>query len=220
MTTLHQQLYTFTILMVKRARRLASIGEKDRARDMARFVRNSCIVDILKPFSGELLIDAHFFAHIGLIRARAFVVKFCVFHEFFFARPVFRRRLHNLRRKISRGATASMRTQGAKNRDNRAVLARFLAACANFGNFLERGDGERQDEQKRPTNERHPNIFSVCVDRQHDSAAGGVPLAWNDQPREFPAVASPSGRDGDRAKTSTLCLRVEGQELQAKKEKV
>jgi hypothetical protein len=45
--------------MVKRARRLASIGEKDRARDMARFVRNSCIVDILKPFSGELLIDAH-----------------------------------------------------------------------------------------------------------------------------------------------------------------
>jgi hypothetical protein len=164
--------------------------------------------------------DLYFFAHIGLIRARAFVVKFCVFHEFFFARPVFRRRLHNLRRKISRGATASMRTQGAKNRDNRAVLARFLAACANFGNFLERGDGERQDEQKRPTNERHPNIFSVCVDRQHDSAAGGVPLAWNDQPREFPAVASPSGRDGDRAKTSTLCLRVEGQELQAKKEKV
>lgn len=48
----------FTNIKVETGLRLALVGEKDRARDIARFVRNSRICEILKPYSGELQIDA------------------------------------------------------------------------------------------------------------------------------------------------------------------
>jgi len=48
----------FTALKLKMARRLASCGQKDDARNVARYIRNARIVEILKPFSGELRIDA------------------------------------------------------------------------------------------------------------------------------------------------------------------
>jgi hypothetical protein len=44
--------------MVSKGLRLASLGATDEAREIARFVRNSRICDILKPHSG-ILFDAH-----------------------------------------------------------------------------------------------------------------------------------------------------------------
>jgi len=55
----YRQLYLFTCIQVDRARRLAALGKKDDARDILRFIQNACIVDILKPYSGEMLIDAY-----------------------------------------------------------------------------------------------------------------------------------------------------------------
>jgi hypothetical protein len=54
----YQQLYFFTKLRVDSARRMAALGFKDEARDVARFVRNARIIDILRPYSGQLMIDA------------------------------------------------------------------------------------------------------------------------------------------------------------------
>lgn len=59
MITYYYQLHFFTKLKVQAGLRLAALGQMDEAREIARFVRNSRIVEILKPYSGQVRIDAH-----------------------------------------------------------------------------------------------------------------------------------------------------------------
>ena len=54
MNKYYHQLHLFTKLKVLGAQRMASLGAKDEARETAHFVRNSCIIEILKPHSGIL----------------------------------------------------------------------------------------------------------------------------------------------------------------------
>lgn len=59
MITYYYQLHFFTKLKVQAGLRLAALGQMDEAREIARFIRNSRIVEILKPYSGQVRIDAH-----------------------------------------------------------------------------------------------------------------------------------------------------------------
>lgn len=55
MNNYYHQLYVFTKLKVRTGRRLASLGAKDDARNIARFLRNACICEILKPHSCDFM---------------------------------------------------------------------------------------------------------------------------------------------------------------------
>ena len=99
------------------------------------------------------------------------------------------------------------------------MLARFLAAWTNCEILSELGDGERQDEQKHPANERYLTKFSVSDAQRDGGGTSGALLASEDTRREFPAVIAP-GRGSQEAKPATLRLRVGGENQQAKKEEV
>ena len=108
----------------------------------------------------------------------------------------------------------------AKNRASNAfLLARFLATPTNCEILSERGDGERQDEQKRLTNERHLTKFFVSSNELARHDAGFPPLlAVLGTPRNFPVEQTPIDRGSQRAEVTTLRLRVADLKPQAKKE--
>lgn len=81
------------------------------------------------------------------------------------------------------------------------------------------GDGERQDEQKRPANEIHLTQFSLLGSEVSPQGGGssGLRFASRDSRRNF-TDAIANGRDEQKAKPTTLRLRVAGQIVQAAKE--
>ena len=55
----YYSLHMFTRILIERAQKLVREGRRDDAADIARFIRNARIVQILKPYSGgPLKIDA------------------------------------------------------------------------------------------------------------------------------------------------------------------
>jgi hypothetical protein len=101
-----------------------------------------------------------------------------------------------------------------------AWLARFLAASSIFRNFVKSGDGERQDEQKRPANERYPIQFSVLQPELGHTAAGVLAFdSHRGTPVEtLPAVNAPNGRSEHRAERSIVRLPIDRIIKQATKE--
>jgi len=200
--THYHQLHMNTRIKVERGLRLASLGEKDRARDIARFVRNSCIIEILKPYSGQLQMDAYLLeTHLRDLERKCHPLSPALTDLDKFSQVLSRLDLiagllnsnwGNLQRNVSQGGGVSNLENGGD-----AVREKTNLISAPFS----------------------PN-FSVSVAQRSGGVSSGLRLSSKDSRREFPAENSSNGRDGERTKSTTLRLRVVGLKSQAKKEEV
>ena len=205
----YQQLHMFTSLKLKMARRLAAAGEKDEARSIARYIRNARIVEILKPHSGELLIDAFLMeSHLRDLEGECHPLSPALFETDKFSQVLTRLDLIAGLLNARAGAPSGQRTNSLRCNSGVQCLSRLSDS------------GLQSSRNLKPTLKASVQ-FSVCVARQPDSAANsGLRLAPKDSPRNFSVAQSSSDRDGERTKATTLRLRVAGHKLQAKKEKV
>jgi len=231
----YRQLYIFTSLKLNRARRLATLGEKDQARDEARFLRNSCIVEILKPHSGELLIDAHRLDfELRELERECHPLSPALSDADKFSQILSRLDLIAACLSARAGAPSGQRTKSPRcNSDVSRLSSENDSGLSSSRNptptpkasvkisvLSEPSSVADTESVSVPDSGR--NVSSVTQQElaRHGGGSSRLRLASKDSRREFPALESPNGRVNDRAATSTLRLRVDRDKPQANKEKV
>jgi hypothetical protein len=226
MITYYHQLHMFTRLKVKTGLRLASLGEKDEARNIARYVRNARIVDILKPYSGQVLIDAYLLdtelrelervCH-PLSPALSASDKFSqVLSRLDLIAGLLNTHWGTTQRNVSQGGGVLDSAFGGDAARKKTIFSPRQKLPYSVSSVTEPKSVAVTESVSVHDSQR--DFFSVCVAQQDDSAArSGLRLAPKDARRNLPAVIA-SGRGGDKANPTTLRLRVGGKILQATKE--